>query len=90
MISIGIPDERLVEEVAVFIRVNDESKPLNKEEVHEFCKGKLAHFKIPKYVFNIDEFPRTVSGKIQKFKFLDVYSHLLEDIVKGKREKAHN
>ncbi|KAL7026290.1 hypothetical protein ACKWTF_013836 [Chironomus riparius] len=87
---IGIPDERLGEEVAAFIRVNDESKPLTKEEVHEFCKGKLAHFKIPKYVFTVDEFPRTVSGKIQKFKFLDVYSHLLEDIVKEKREKAHN
>lgn len=90
MISIGIPDERLGEEVAAFIRVNDASKTLTKEEIHKFCKGKLAHFKIPKYVFIVDEFPRTVSGKIQKFKFLDVYSHLLEDIVKDKREKAQN
>lgn len=90
MISIGIPDERLGEEVAAFIRVNDASKPLTKEEIHKFCKGKLAYFKIPKYVFIVDEFPRTVSGKIQKFKFLDVYSHLMEDIVKDKREKAKN
>ena len=63
---------------------------MTREEINEFCKGRLAHFKIPKYVFTVDEFPRTVSGKIQKFKFLDVYSHLLDDVIKGKREKVQN
>jgi len=38
------------------------------EEIKEFCKGKIAHFKIPRYIKFVDDFPMTVSGKIQKFK----------------------
>ena len=42
------------------------------EEIKAFCKGKIAHFKIPRYIKFVDDFPMTVSGKIQKFKMRDV------------------
>ena len=40
---------------------------MSEEEIREFCKGKLAHFKIPRYICFVDEFPMTVTGKVQKF-----------------------
>ncbi|CRK94406.1 CLUMA_CG007913, isoform A [Clunio marinus] len=60
---IGIPDERLGEEVAAFIRVKDNSTHVTQNDIKEFCSGKLAHFKVPRFVIIVDEFPRTVSGK---------------------------
>ena len=50
----------------------DASKELTVEDVRAFCKGKLAHFKIPKYVYFVESFPTTVTGKIQKFKMREV------------------
>lgn len=50
----------------------------------------MAHFKIPKYIYIVEEFPRTLSGKIQKFKFLDVYAHLLAELEDESRKKAEN
>jgi fatty-acyl-CoA synthase len=41
------------------------------EEIKDFCKGKIAHFKVPRYIKFVDEFPMTVSGKIQKYKMRD-------------------
>lgn len=73
--QIGIPDERMGEEVAAFIRLKDSSNNLTKNDIKEFCQGKLSHFKIPRYVVVVDEFPRTVSGKIQKFKFLEIFKN---------------
>ena len=43
------------------------AEPLTAEAVREFCTGQLAHYKIPRYVEIVDEFPMTVTGKIQKF-----------------------
>lgn len=79
--SAGIPDERLGEEVGAFVRLKDNSKPLTSDEVKDFCQGMLSYFKIPRYVVVVDEFPRTLSGKIQKFKFVDVYAEQLKEIV---------
>ena len=45
---------------------------MNEFDVREFCTGKIARYKIPKYIFFVDEFPMTGSGKIQKFKLKDV------------------
>lgn len=63
----GIPSPKYGEEVAAFIRVK-QGETLTEAEVVDFCRGKISRFKTPKYVFFIDEFPMTASGKIQKFK----------------------
>lgn len=68
------------EEVGAFVRLKDNTKPLTREQVKDFCKGKLSHFKIPRYVVIVNEFPRTLSGKIQKFKFVDVFSEELKKV----------
>lgn len=66
------------EEIGAFIRLKDPKNPITAEDVKKFCKGHLAHFKIPKYVVTVDDFPRTTSGKIQKFKFLDLFGSKLK------------
>jgi fatty-acyl-CoA synthase len=45
---------------------------VTEEEIREFCKGKIAHYKIPRYVKVVDSFPMTVTGKVQKFKMREV------------------
>ena len=70
---IGVPDERLGEEVCAYIRVNENGKTLTRAQIVEFCKGKLAHFKHPKYVRIVESFPKTTSGKVQKFILLNYF-----------------
>ena len=67
---VGVPDEKYGEEIMAWIQTDDGSD-ITIEEVREFCRGKIAHFKIPRYVATTDEFPMTVTGKIQKFKLRD-------------------
>ncbi len=62
----GVSDQRFGEIVATWIRLHDNST-LSEEQVKEYCKGQIAHFKIPAIVKFVDEFPMTVTGKIQKF-----------------------
>jgi fatty-acyl-CoA synthase len=62
---VGLPDMKLGEIVTAWIRVKESA---TEEEIREFCKGKIAHFKIPEYIRFVDEFPLTVTGKVQKFK----------------------
>jgi fatty-acyl-CoA synthase len=64
---IGVPDARYGEELCAWIRLRD-GAALTEDELRDFCRGKLAHFKIPRYVLFVDDFPMTVTGKIQKFK----------------------
>ncbi|XP_030836363.1 medium-chain acyl-CoA ligase ACSF2, mitochondrial [Strongylocentrotus purpuratus] len=68
---IGVPDERMGEELCAWIRLKagQEATP---EEIKAFCKGKISHFKIPRYIEFVDEFPLTVTGKVQKFKMRQV------------------
>ncbi|WP_374967832.1 AMP-binding protein [Terrabacter sp. BE26] len=63
---IGVPDERYGEELCAWIRMKDGATPLTAESLREFCTGQLAHYKIPRYVEIVDEFPMTVTGKIRK------------------------
>jgi fatty-acyl-CoA synthase len=63
---VGVPDERYGEELMVWLRMREGAEPLTAEAVREFCQGKLAHFKIPRYVHVVDEFPMTVTGKVRK------------------------
>ena len=64
---IGVPDEKYGEELCAWVIVKD-GESLTVEDVREFCAGRLAHFKIPRYVTVVEEFPMTVTGKVQKFK----------------------
>ncbi|MBA8959979.1 fatty-acyl-CoA synthase [Rhodococcus percolatus] len=63
---IGVPDAKYGEELMVWVRMKDGAEPLDAVKVREFCTGKLAHYKIPKYVHVVDEFPMTVTGKVRK------------------------
>jgi fatty-acyl-CoA synthase len=62
----GVADDRYGEELCAWIRVRP-GETLNAEEIRLFCQGQIAHNKIPRYVEFVDEFPMTVTGKIQKF-----------------------
>jgi fatty-acyl-CoA synthase len=64
---VGIPDERYGEEICAFIRLKQDHAA-DAEEIRAFCRGRIAHYKVPRYVLFVDEFPMTVSGKIQKYK----------------------
>ena len=63
---IGVPDSKYGEELMAWIRMKEGVAPLDAAAVREFCTGKLAHFKIPRYVHVVDEFPMTVTGKVRK------------------------
>jgi fatty-acyl-CoA synthase len=66
---VGLPDEKLGETVAAWIRLKE---PATEDEIRDFCRGKIAHFKIPQHIRFVDSFPMTVTGKIQKFKIREV------------------
>jgi fatty-acyl-CoA synthase len=74
---IGVPDERYGEELMVWVRMRDGASPLTTEAVREYCAGKLAHYKIPRYVHVVDEFPMTVTGKVRKVEMREVSVELL-------------
>jgi fatty-acyl-CoA synthase len=74
---IGVPDPKYGEELMAWIRMKDGTTPLNADAVRAFCAGKLAHFKIPRYVHIVDEFPMTVTGKIRKAEMRDLAAELL-------------
>lgn len=71
---IGVPNERLGEEVCAYIRLKDpEAGIIDVEEIRCFCKFKLAYFKIPKYLRIVHQYPRTPTGKVQKHELLKIY-----------------
>jgi fatty-acyl-CoA synthase len=63
---IGVPDARYVEEVMAWVKLRP-GETADAEEIRAFCKGQIAHYKIPRYIKFVDAFPMTVTGKIQKF-----------------------
>jgi fatty-acyl-CoA synthase len=64
---IGVPDTRYGEEIMAWVRLR-EGAGLDADGVRRFCEGRIAHFKVPRYVKLVDEFPLTVTGKVQKFR----------------------
>lgn len=74
---IGVPDAKYGEELMAWIRMRDGAEPLTAESVRAFCTGKLAHYKIPRYVHVVDEFPMTVTGKVRKVQMREEASGLL-------------
>ena len=74
---IGVPSERLGEEVAAFIKLNQLNLNENsikemEKNIKQYCKENITYFKIPKYLKFVDEYPTTVTGKIQKFKLREI------------------
>jgi len=63
---IGVPDSKYGEELCAWIKTRD-GETLLEIEIREFCEGQIAHFKIPRYIRFVDEFPMTVTGKVKKF-----------------------
>lgn len=73
----GVPSPKYGEQVGAFIKVK-KGFTLTEEEVVDFCRGQIARYKTPKYVFFVDAFPMTASGKIQKYKLSEMSLELLE------------
>jgi fatty-acyl-CoA synthase len=67
---IGVPDEKYGEELCAWV-IARPGADLDEDAVRGYCRGRLAHFKVPRYVVFVDEFPMTVTGKVQKFKMRD-------------------
>lgn len=65
---VGVPDEKYGEELCAWVQLAADAQEITCADIRAFCEGKLAHFKIPRYVKCVESFPQTVSGKIQKFK----------------------
>jgi fatty-acyl-CoA synthase len=68
---IGVPDERFGEELMAWV-IARPGATLSEDDVKKFCRGRIAHFKVPRYVKFVDAFPMTVTGKVQKFKMREV------------------
>ncbi|MBD5653751.1 MAG: AMP-binding protein, partial [Candidatus Eremiobacteraeota bacterium] len=68
---VGVPDEKFGEELCAWV-VLRAGAPADEEEIKAFCRGKIAHYKIPRYVRFVTEFPMTVTGKVQKYKMREI------------------
>lgn len=64
---VGVPDPKFGEELCAWVKLR-EGRVLTEEDIRQYCRSKLAHFKVPRYVRLVESFPQTVTGKIQKFK----------------------
>jgi fatty-acyl-CoA synthase len=64
---IGVPDEKYGEELCAWVRVRP-GEALDADQIRQYCRGKIAHYKIPRYIRFSADFPMTVTGKVQKFK----------------------
>jgi fatty-acyl-CoA synthase len=69
---IGVPDERYGEELMVWVRLRAGAAPLTAGALREFCAGRLAHYKIPRYVKVVEAFPMTVTGKVRKIEMREI------------------
>ncbi|PWA12164.1 hypothetical protein DCC39_06945 [Pueribacillus theae] len=77
--TIAVPDERLTEVCASFVQLQVNKNKINEEELISYCKTKIASFKVPRYIFIVDEFPTTTTGKVQNFKLKQMAFKLLEN-----------
>jgi fatty-acyl-CoA synthase len=75
---IGVPDVKYGEELCAWITLREGAEPLTAESVREFATGKLAHYKIPRYVMIVDEFPMTVTGKVRKVEMREKSVEMLD------------
>ncbi|RSS78329.1 AMP-binding protein [Streptomyces sp. WAC06614] len=74
---IGVPDPKYGEELMAWLRMREGAEPLTADAVRAYCDGRLAHFKIPRYVHVVEEFPMTVTGKIRKVEMRAMAARIL-------------
>ena len=74
---VGVPDRRFGEEVMAWVQLRS-GADVSREAVREYCRGRIAHYKVPRYVEFVDEFPLTVTGKVQKFVLRDRAVEILD------------
>ena len=77
---VGVPDERFGEEIMACVILREPAEDVSQEEVAEFCRDRLAHYKIPRYVRAVASFPMTVSGKVRK---VELRSSAIEELGLG-------
>ena len=75
---IGAPDEKYGEEVCAWIKLRD-GQSVTAEEIRAFCEGQIAHFKIPRYIRFVEEYPMTITGKVQKFVMREIMARELAE-----------
>jgi len=63
---IGVPDKKYGEEVCAWVKLQA-GESASEQEIRDFCRDKIAHFKIPRYIHFVEDFPMTVTGKVQKY-----------------------
>jgi len=68
---VGIPDDRYGEEIAAWIKCHP-GHEISDEQLREYCKGRIAHFKVPRHFLFVEDFPMTVTGKVQKFRMREI------------------
>ncbi len=76
---IGVPDAKYGEELMAWVRLKPGVPALTAESLREFCTGKLAHYKIPRYVHIVDDFPMTVTGKVRKVEMRERAAEILRE-----------
>ena len=84
---IGVPDEKYGEELMAWVRLRPGAEPMTAESLRAYCTGRLAHYKIPRYVKLVDEFPMTVTGKIRK---VDMRHESIEELGLGAAARIRN
>ncbi|MEV6323592.1 AMP-binding protein [Nocardia sp. NPDC051787] len=87
---IGVPDPKYGEELMAWVRMREGATPLDAVALREFCTGKLAHFKIPRYVHVVEEFPMTVTGKIRKAEMREVARTILVSAAERTSDSTRN
>ncbi len=75
----GVADEYYGEELMAWIQLHDKSV-VSEDEIREYCKDKISHFKIPRYIRFVDEFPMTVTGKLQKFRMREIAEKQMQKV----------
>ena len=78
---VGVPSRKYGEEVGAFI-IPKPGFSLTPEEVKDFCRGKIARYKTPKYIAFVESYPMTASGKIQKYKLRELAGKLFPDAMR--------
>jgi fatty-acyl-CoA synthase len=73
---VGVPDAKYGEELCAWIIVK-EGESVSEEEIRAFCRGQIAHFKIPRYIRFVEAFPMTITGKIQKYRMREIMAEEL-------------
>jgi Acyl-CoA synthetases (AMP-forming)/AMP-acid ligases II len=75
---VGVPSRKYGEEVGAFI-ITREGVTMEPEDVKDFCRGKIARYKIPKYIAFLESYPMTASGKIQKYKLRELAGRMFPE-----------